>query len=259
MRDWQGHLCFVTLTLHAVDWSQEQLEKHEREIMSMLGNTLLRVTSPALNKKLSESTVDPPSREELPEVLRKAFPGFWEPEDAPSLAQKFDQAMQELHIGDALDLVLDRLRAVRNLVFKSPMQHAYSPCQANELLTQEAPFREDAPADRGVLVRLAVQETLRVCGILLRPFVPIAAERLLDGMRIPSNEQTMEFADLGLGRHYVPKANVKLFVKRRYKNSSVPDAEARESGSKDVGEVVSTEPAEISERTGVNEITKAPN
>jgi hypothetical protein len=48
----------------------------------------------------------------MQEQLPSQFPEFWEAQN--SLAHRVDKAMQELRIADALEMIMDRLRAVRS-------------------------------------------------------------------------------------------------------------------------------------------------
>jgi methionyl-tRNA synthetase len=43
------------------------------------------------------------------------------------------------------------------------------------------------------------RETLRICGILLQPFVPTKARELLDALGVPGEKRTLRDARLGAG------------------------------------------------------------
>ena len=56
-----------------------------------------------------------------------------------------------------------------------------------------------------------VIETLRICGILLQPFMPTKAAALLDALKVEENERTLAHAELGKVEARKVKAHVRLF------------------------------------------------
>lgn len=55
-------------------------------------------------------------------------------------------------------------------------------------------------------------ETLRVCSILLQPFIPDKAGELLDALGVPKDERTTAFAALGRGQVGTITPGVRLFT-----------------------------------------------
>ena len=55
------------------------------------------------------------------------------------------------------------------------------------------------PPDVALSCYLAALETLRITGILLQPFIPHTSERLLDGLGVPVDERSVEYARVGKG------------------------------------------------------------
>ncbi|KAI0677666.1 tRNA synthetases class I (M)-domain-containing protein [Trametes maxima] len=170
-----------------VDWSQEQLQKHSREIISLLGNLLLRTTSAKIAKRVAA-------------VPRRA--PTLVPEDsayAPllaalkTLAPAFEAHMARFQVSDALEAIV--------LVLQ----------EANLLMTQAAPWAKDTPASVAADVQTLVLEVLRECGILLQPFMPEKAALLLDSLGVPEGQRTI--ADAAFGKPGVGdvRPGVRLF------------------------------------------------
>ncbi|EKM59998.1 uncharacterized protein PHACADRAFT_192397 [Phanerochaete carnosa HHB-10118-sp] len=162
-----------------VDWSHSQLEKHFRELMSLLGNTYMRITSKKIMEKVRvvsvEQTVEPFS-EHMRTIYNRLLPGD------SSIASAVDQEMSRLKIADALEHIMNLLG------------------QANELMTLTEPWAKDTGLHHTIGVQTIVLHTLRVCGILLQPFIPSKAEELLDALFIPVSHRTLAYANLGEGR-----------------------------------------------------------
>lgn len=99
------------------DWSKPQLEKHSREIQSMLGNYFLRVTSPKLVARATTATPHLSLRN-----IRKRY-AVRDDELSKSLIQLMDlqrdtplkvkQEMENLEIAEALQHLTELMRVVR--------------------------------------------------------------------------------------------------------------------------------------------------
>jgi len=175
-----------------VDWSQEQLEKHSREIMSLLGNLYLRITS----KKIQQR-VESEERSSVIDIARDAPEGsrirdlLTAVDGLSILVQK---RMQKLLVVDALDDIMLTLQ------------------QGNQLLTDSAPWAASTETATVVEVYTAITEALRVCGILLQPFIPSKAEQLLDALGVAKDQRDTAFAGLGEGSIGLVTGGVRLFV-----------------------------------------------
>ncbi|KAG5650182.1 hypothetical protein H0H81_000404 [Sphagnurus paluster] len=155
------------------DWSREQLEKHDREIQSLLGNFLLRATSPKIAARAAGA--EPVSLQAVFDAQQSAqTPG-------PILAlmtanrqlpEKLRLAMEGMELGDALGEVVEVLRV------------------ANKTFTDVAPWKASAQPEEVYACRAASLEALRVAGVCLQPFVPGVAARLLDSLGVPEGERT---------------------------------------------------------------------
>ncbi|KAF8076974.1 tRNA synthetases class I (M)-domain-containing protein [Lyophyllum atratum] len=179
------------------DWSREQLEKHDREIQSLLGNLLLRVTSPKISARAS--TAPPASLQSIFSAQNVATSDheqneknvFVHPRAEGELERK-DQAeglgplmaatlsvsrgvklaMAEREVGDALDQIMLLLKL------------------ANKTFTDIAPWKKHLTPEEVYACRAASLEALRVAGVCLQPFVPGVAGRLLDALGVPEGERT---------------------------------------------------------------------
>ena len=90
------------------DWSQEQLTKHSKEIISLTGNLFLRTTSAAIMKR----TADVPRRNVTAVSDSAAFSPLLS--KMKSLAAAYDAHMQGLQLADAVDVITLVLQEVRH-------------------------------------------------------------------------------------------------------------------------------------------------
>jgi methionyl-tRNA synthetase len=66
------------------------------------------------------------------------------------------------------------------------------------------------PSHRAEIYTVSL-ETLRICGILLQPFIPTKSAQLLDHLGVTAEERTWEFAEIAKGR--IGKLNrAKIFM-----------------------------------------------
>lgn len=64
-------------------------------------------------------------------------------------------------------------------------------------MTQTAPWSPKTPSETVVIVRATILECLRVCGILLQPFIPIKASELLGALDVPVPQRSLKYAEMG--------------------------------------------------------------
>ncbi|KAI8982782.1 tRNA synthetases class I (M)-domain-containing protein [Trametes punicea] len=158
-----------------VDWSQEQLQKHSREIISLLGNLLLRATSAKITQRVasvprpSVALISDPGASGLSPLLASL----------KTLAPTFERHMELFQVADAVEAIVLTLQ------------------EANLLMTQAAPWSKDTPATVAADVQALVFETLRECGILLQPFMPDKAALLLDSLGVSVDQRTIASAAFG--------------------------------------------------------------
>ncbi|KAI0326731.1 hypothetical protein GY45DRAFT_1258429 [Cubamyces sp. BRFM 1775] len=159
-----------------VDWSQEQLQKHSKEIISLLGNLFLRATSAKIMKRVAS----------VPRPTVFLLSGTGTSSLAPllnslkALAPTYEQNMQRFQVADAVEAIVLALQ------------------EANLLMTQAAPWSKDTSPAVAADVQALIFETLRQCGILLQPFMPETAALLLDSLGVPRDQRTL--ADAAFGR-----------------------------------------------------------
>ncbi|KAI0355421.1 hypothetical protein OH77DRAFT_1454710 [Trametes cingulata] len=158
-----------------VDWSQEQLQKHSREIISLLGNLYLRATSAKIAKRVASAPAPAPPISTLVNTTKftnlvKALQG---------LAETFERHMQSFQVADAVEAIVLALQ------------------EANLAMTQAAPWSKDTPPSEAAEIQALIFETLRECGILLQPFMPEKAELLLDSLDVPASQRTLADAAFG--------------------------------------------------------------
>ena len=100
--------CPVSLKCRA-DWSQEQLQKHSREIISLLGNLYLRATSAKISKRVA--SVPRPSISLLSSTGTSALEPLLN--SLKALAPTYEQNMQRFQVADAVDTIVLALQEVR--------------------------------------------------------------------------------------------------------------------------------------------------
>ncbi|KAH9948822.1 tRNA synthetases class I (M)-domain-containing protein [Amylocystis lapponica] len=152
------------------DWSQSQLEKHAREITSALGNLLSRIAGPKVQARVAghaRPTLDAIGADKLTSGLLESL---------RMLPSDVRQDMDQLQLADALERIVAALQ------------------EANMLVTRIAIWADSTPIELTLKAHTLVRECLRICGILLRPFMPSKAELLLDACGIPLEQRTLQFA-----------------------------------------------------------------
>ncbi|KAL0569397.1 methionyl-tRNA synthetase [Marasmius crinis-equi] len=157
-----------------VDWSHDQLSKHDKELQSLLGNFFLRATSAKIRNpviKAIEQGVDPfPEgiREDLPDSLK-----MWEPlrMSLVALPYKVMENLDNLRVAEALENIVETLRL------------------ANKGLTEAAPWSKDAGVMEITYSYGLSLLTLKTVGMLLQPFTPGVAGRLLDALMIEKGKR----------------------------------------------------------------------
>ncbi|KIY43798.1 hypothetical protein FISHEDRAFT_77731 [Fistulina hepatica ATCC 64428] len=157
-----------------VDWSEAQLQKHAKEFESALGNYYLRIMSPRIMERLPHPTPDI----SLSDILdaRDHYGLFSLIKAARTVPASVAANLENLQVSEALSCIVD-------VMFL-----------ANKVFSDIAPFQEDVPPVLAYKSLRTSLEVLRLIGIVLQPFTPGAAGRLLDALGVPVNERT--YSDL---------------------------------------------------------------
>ena len=94
-----------------VDWSQEQLQKHSREIISLLGNLFMRATSAKIMKKVAAV--------KQPDVSLISESSAFSPLLAhlKPLAHQVDGRIQGFQLADAVESIVLALQEVGSFRF----------------------------------------------------------------------------------------------------------------------------------------------
>ncbi|KAJ4468206.1 tRNA synthetases class I (M)-domain-containing protein [Lentinula aciculospora] len=161
-----------------VDWSHAQVAKHDKELQAVLGNLLMRITSPAIISRMSP---------ECSASHRETFAPLVEASKA--LSARVSGHMDKVNVADALEAIVDVLRL------------------ANKCLTDAAPWKSSPGVARASYD--SCLEALRVSGICLQPFIPRVAGELLDALNVPSAERSWNHGPTGSFGNVV--AGVRLF------------------------------------------------
>ncbi|KAI6014807.1 tRNA synthetases class I (M)-domain-containing protein [Pisolithus microcarpus] len=184
-----------------VDWSEEQLRKHTDEIRSLLGNYFLRITSGVIRNRVSDAISAAQDKSfqrllshQLAEVdLSKTLDiSAYAELNAPCTLEDFlpllgnlggvvSDCMRNLEVAESLHTIVQVLR------------------HANTLLTNLAPWSEGQSATIALSSYVTALETLRIVGILLQPFLPGTAAKLLDALGVSETERSVAYARIGRG------------------------------------------------------------
>ncbi|EAU82630.2 methionine-tRNA synthetase [Coprinopsis cinerea okayama7 len=148
-----------------VDWSFEQLEKHSKELQSLLGNYLLRITSARITAAAAAGYEQ--QSEASPHALNLELA-----REVDALPRRVQELMNNLEVADALSSILDVLKL------------------ANKVITDIAPWSKTCSPALVYETRRTALDTLRVTGICLQPFVPETSERLLDALGLAPEDRT---------------------------------------------------------------------
>ncbi|KAI6098224.1 tRNA synthetases class I (M)-domain-containing protein [Pisolithus sp. B1] len=200
-----------------VDWSEEQLRKHTDEIRNLLGNYFLRMTSRIIKNRAKDA---------ISVAKDKSFRGLLSQQlvnvdlsktldisayaelDAPRTVEAFlplldslggvvSDCMKNLEVAESLHAIVQVLR------------------YANTLLTNLAPWSEEQSATITLSSYLTALETLRIVGILLQPFLPGTAAKLLGALGVPEVERSVAYARVGTssvgGEDVLSVKGLKLF------------------------------------------------
>ncbi|KAL7282709.1 hypothetical protein ACG7TL_004183 [Trametes sanguinea] len=172
-----------------VDWSREQLIKHSKEIISLLGNLYLRATSARIMSRLS--SVPRPSVADITDTGTAMLGPFLA--ILKRLPSRVEQHMQLFQVADAIEVALEALQ------------------EANLLMTVAQPWHKSTSPTVAADVQALIFETLRQCGILLQPIMPEKTTVLLDALGVPTTQRTL--ADAAFGRPGVGdvRPGVRLF------------------------------------------------
>ncbi|EIW74547.1 hypothetical protein CONPUDRAFT_140383 [Coniophora puteana RWD-64-598 SS2] len=176
-----------------VDWSTEQLDKHSDELRNLLGNLFMRITSKAIRARVAKADEKLDVKALLSDTEKaKALGVDLELlNSVGALGATVRKNFDMLELGDALEAIMLVLR------------------QANATMTNSAPWAQDPQPAAASYV--SVLETIRVCALCLQPFIPEAAQRLLDAMDVRESERTLGYAEVGVGAVGEKVEGVKLF------------------------------------------------
>lgn len=78
-------------------------------------------------------------------------------------------------------------------------------------MTETAPWAKSTPVSVTLNVQTLILECLRICGILLQPFMPSKSSMLLDALGVATEQRTLGVAELGQGQVGQVQPGVRLF------------------------------------------------
>ena len=199
---------------HYLDWSIPQVEKHEHEIRSLLGNFYLRLQNETINARLPETNHDIPfMRDILLDASNDGKEGAAVRDKLLSLKGRVHEGLANHDVGEALDEIVDCLNIVRTgSVTSGVLCTDLRLYQVNKDYTDCAPWSTTTSDSTILRLQTFSRETLRIISFLLQPFIPSKSSQLLDALGIPSAERTWSHADLGAGSEQCgPMKRVVLF------------------------------------------------
>ncbi|KAI0068525.1 hypothetical protein BV25DRAFT_1817371 [Artomyces pyxidatus] len=184
-----------------VDWSPEQLEKRSLELHSFLGNFYMRVTAESIRTRLPDDI-----HLRLPTLLQSSV-------DVPQLSRGAEslqhlslivgEHLQAFEVAEALEAIINQLKS------------------ANLLLNETTPWKPTTPPELVQHVYALSLETLRVCGILLQPFIPRKAGEVLHALGVAPTMRQWRHALYGGGTTGDVQQGLRLFTRRTKPTSKV--------------------------------------
>ncbi|KAF9779503.1 tRNA synthetases class I (M)-domain-containing protein [Thelephora terrestris] len=177
-----------------VDWSKGQFVKHSSELMSLVGNFYSRITAQKIKELLGPSAI--PTIVELQEAVLdgKQVQGSEILLRLGGLRLRVQEHMRNLVVGDAIQEIVDVLAL------------------ANKIYSETQPWLPSTePSQRAQIHAISV-ETLRICGILLQPFIPGKSVELLEALGTRPKERFWDCAEPGKGTTRNLKQGVRLFI-----------------------------------------------
>ncbi|KAG9053155.1 methionyl-tRNA synthetase [Serendipita sp. 407] len=151
------------------DWSLEQLALiHDRDLRD-LGNLYRRLHAPSMCEGSLAALPSISSSDSLEAEFATSL---------MSLSGDVARSMQEMAISRSLDRIMGTLD------------------MTNRYLNHKAPWKADNSSTRASTVALA-REALRICGILLQPFLPEKAPLLLNWLGVAKDERSLTWASFG--------------------------------------------------------------
>jgi len=118
------------------------------------------------------------------------------------LRQRVQGHMQNLAVADALQEIVDVLSL------------------ANKVYSETQPWLTSTNPSQRAQIHAVSVETLRVCGVLLQPFIPAKSTELLEALATPPGERSWNHAEPGKGTTGNLKRGIKLFVDPASPNKS---------------------------------------
>ena len=186
--------------------------------MSLVGNFYNRIASKNAQRLLHSSPI--PTIVELLEAIEdgKQVQGSDVLLQLSGLRERIQGHMQNLVVADALQEIVDVLSLVSfvNHFFTSQFCSGFnrhsSVLQANKVHSETQPWLESTDASHRAQLRAISAETLRICGILLQPFIPTKSVELLEALGTKPEERSWDHAEPGKGATGNLKQGVRLFI-----------------------------------------------
>lgn len=151
------------------DWSDSQLNKHSGELRSVLGNLYSRTHSTAVMSRFPDYVRQRTS------ILRSVEAGASWSHDIvyrlSALGSQVDRCLVKFEPGNALNKIVEQLNSV------------------NAMLSEIQPWNKGMASEDGIKAIALSSEALRICGIVLQPFIPAKASELLDALGVPPGER----------------------------------------------------------------------
>lgn len=152
-----------------VDWSLDQLKIiHDRDLRG-LGNLYKRLHAAPMCEGRQVALPSTSSNDPLEKELASSL---------MTITGEVTEAMNSLAVARAIDAIMVPIEIT------------------NRYLAHKSPWNETDPDVRAAAVSLS-REALRICGILLQPFLPNKAPLLLDWLGVPAGKRSLIWAVFG--------------------------------------------------------------
>ncbi|KAF8992733.1 tRNA synthetases class I (M)-domain-containing protein [Cyathus striatus] len=163
-----------------VDWNHDELNKFFRELMSLMGNLYLRVTSP----KISDIALSQSAMHGSTTLDNADYATYTDAELHPEI--KVIREVTDMLPGKVIHLldnfeIADAAEELGNVLR-----------QANKSFTCLEPWSPSCPPSLVRATYFSMLDALHVVGTCMQPFIPESAERLLDAMGVPTESRSLQ-------------------------------------------------------------------
>ncbi len=169
----------------------------------------MRITAMKIQERTEGKPLTPAA--EAFKHMKEDSPTFPLYQTLQGLGGKVEEKMEQLMLAEVLEeivITLGKVCASQNII---SVISPFDSTQANQLMTNTAPWAATTDTQTVIDLYVCIIECLRICGILLQPFMPSKEDMLLDALGVPAEERFIANANLGTGSVGQIQTGIRLF------------------------------------------------